>query len=418
MKRVLLVNPIVNIARLHYGDGYGVNYVNIALGKISSYHKLLGDEVVYLEPGKEIYNQDKSTFDVDASEYDRVYVSQVFSYIKARILNCDDVIFGGSSSINPNLKLSGDIESSPIDYSIFDSSWDNHAIGFITKGCIRKCVFCDVPKVEGKLYINDTIENIVQNRDVLFSDLNEPFGLILFDNNILAHRNCMDYLSEIRDKKYLLSLPAAYDIRLITDEKAKILSEINHEGQPDFITLGKTDINKCKNPYYDNPKYRFSFDDLSYADQIEKGFEILRKYIPEYEIQMYLYFDERSYTFKDLLQRIDWCYERNCKPKVLTSVRLQHQKIKLLSKENKIISIGSHVSYFDDIFGEYNDILFNYNYSLFSSILSFISYYAGDQTWYLIKRNKFKWDSSGIVRWAREVNYPDHLFLLKEMGLL
>ena len=92
---------------------------NLALLKLSKYHRDNGDDVEFL---------DLSGFDADI-----IYGSKIFI---------------GSSGYDINAKLPDDIEILTPDYEKFNM---DHSIGFTSRGCIRNCDFCIVREKEGKL---------------------------------------------------------------------------------------------------------------------------------------------------------------------------------------------------------------------------------------------------------------------------
>jgi len=109
---------------------------NLALMKISAYHKSLGDEVKMFDP----------LFD----NPDRIYSSKVFKstdeygYFPP---NCE--VLQGGSGHDLDVKLSNYIETMYPDYSLYGI---DYAMGFTTRGCTRKCGFYIVPQKEGKLH--------------------------------------------------------------------------------------------------------------------------------------------------------------------------------------------------------------------------------------------------------------------------
>ena len=259
----------------------GVDYkeVNIALGKISTYHKQLGDSVDLIKLGLSGYPKGK-TKNVDASDYDKVYVSQLFEINTGRysISNCDNVEVGGVGSIYPNKVLPDEIERSEIDYSIFDT---DTSFGFITRGCIRDCYFCKVPKTEGKLHWHKHPSDIIKHKKVKF-----------MDNNILAFREHKKVLQWLIDNNIKCQFNQGLDIRLINDENAKLLSEMRYMG-----------------------KYLFAFDDVKDEKHIERGLSIFQKYVDKpWMTRFFVYHNAEFTSLKDTIYRIEWLKERGALP--------------------------------------------------------------------------------------------------------
>ena len=197
-------------------DG-GNRFPNIALMKISAYHKTQGDEVSWYSP-----------FD---GWYDLVYLSKVFSFTPDYdyVINATEIRKGGSGYCielengkevyhsERDIQLPREIEHIYPDYSLYPLLTENTAYGFLTRGCPRGCDFCVVGKKEGKC-----------SRKV--ADLKEFWGgqsnIVLCDPNILACKEWKDLLQQIIDSKATVDFNQGLDIRLMTEEKVKMLNQI------------------------------------------------------------------------------------------------------------------------------------------------------------------------------------------------
>ena len=214
-------------------------FPNYALMKISAYHKALGDDV-------EWWDKDK--------EYDRVYSSKVFSYTPENPDLPPDTIKGGTG-YGLFTKLPDVIDNTFPDYSIYPDC--DYAIGYITRGCPNNCRWCIVPKKEGK---------VTPYRD--WHDLVRPDSdkLVLMDNNILSCDYGVKQLESLIDSGYQIDCNQGMDARLVTDEKAKILSKLK------WIRY-----------------LRFSCDSTPQIAAIHKTAELLGKYgIKPYKLFIYL----------------------------------------------------------------------------------------------------------------------------------
>lgn len=186
-------------------DVDGHNFPNLALMKLSSYHKAKRDMVEWY-----------SIF----GNYDIVYVSKVFTHTPDYgqvIPNAKEIIKGGTG-YNPYNKLPADAELVVPDYSIYPYIDKKTAYGFLTRGCIRKCPWCIVPKKEGKITPYQDVDEIaVDGRS----------HLILMDNNILAAGEYgLEQLRKIAKNGYRIDFNQAMDARLVTDEIAELLARI------------------------------------------------------------------------------------------------------------------------------------------------------------------------------------------------
>jgi len=109
-------------------------FPNLALMKISAYHKSLGDKVGF-----------------DVQDPDKVYISCVFERNKdfalQEILDHKDIDFDfGGSALNLGKTLPAEIEYLKPDYCLYPSEY---SMGFTTRGCVRNCEVCIVRKKEG-----------------------------------------------------------------------------------------------------------------------------------------------------------------------------------------------------------------------------------------------------------------------------
>lgn len=131
-------------------------YPNLALMKISAWHKSVGDTVSWFDP---------------LFSYDKVYSAKVFSWTpKDRYLPADAVIGGTGFSLTD--KLPEEIDAMCPDYELYGC---NKSYGFFTRGCPRKCSGCVVPEKEGKIRAYQDVDDFVRHKDV-----------VLMDNNVLA----------------------------------------------------------------------------------------------------------------------------------------------------------------------------------------------------------------------------------------
>lgn len=181
---------------LHDCDGQ-TDFPNYALMKISAWHKANGDSVEWWNP---------------MLTYDRVYSSKVFTFTAENLYLPPETIKGGTGYGIYN-ELPPEIDSMFPDYSIYPKI--KYAIGFLTRGCIRACPWCVVPKKEGKIRPYRTWRELVR------PDSNQ---LILMDNNVLACAHGVEQLSDMVGQNVKIDCNQGLDSRLVTPEIAKILA--------------------------------------------------------------------------------------------------------------------------------------------------------------------------------------------------
>ena len=218
-------------------DVDGHNFPNLALMKVSAWHKLNGDCVDWYNP----------LFD----DPDKIYASKVFTFSPdAYIANSHPEPIKGGTGYRIYSDLPDEIDSMQPDYSIYPQY--QFSIGFLSRGCIRNCPWCVVPKKEGKLKKYSDIEKVAQGRK----------NVVLMDNNFLA--NDFEFVKEQLEKSVKLGLYIDFnqglDARLVTPENARLLE-------------------KCKWKAYtgNNGYIRFSCDTQSMLKPLKDAVKTLRE---------------------------------------------------------------------------------------------------------------------------------------------
>lgn len=112
------------------------------------------------------------------------------------------------------------IDELPLDYSILEEidyvyPANNAYFSYMTRGCINKCKFCAVPKLEPGYcdYIN--LKERIRIADNLFGAKRD---LLLLDNNVLASKKYNQIIDEIKDCGFAVgatyTLPNDYEIAI------------------------------------------------------------------------------------------------------------------------------------------------------------------------------------------------------------
>lgn len=252
VSKVLLIEP-----------DYRSKLPPLGLMKISSYHKDQGDSVTFAR-GR--------VPDLRAQQWSRIYVSSLFTYelprtvstIKYYLSSVADpraIFVGGIGAtllpeyitervnctvIRGQLSRRGMLgPESPVvdkcvpDYAILDSvRWqyrpEDSYFCRVTNGCIRKCRFCAVPKLEPRFgYRKGLPRQLKEVRD----RFGEKQHLVLLDNNILASERLDSIIASIRAEGFhagavrngrmrTVDFNQGIDGRLITKKVAGLLSSI------------------------------------------------------------------------------------------------------------------------------------------------------------------------------------------------
>jgi hypothetical protein len=205
--------------------------VNVAIMKLSTYHKAKGDTVL-------LYDR---TNPFPASAVDKVYVSVIFDWNRAEAAKLATVypnaVFGGSGW-DLTTTLPAEIEGLRPDYDLYtqpqiagrirgqmtDTRRQAKAleivdsgIGFLSRGCVRHCAFCVVPKKEGSLHRVANIPELLNPRSN---------KLVLLDNSLTANPDCVDILTEIKARKLVVDICQGIDVRMMTPEIAQALKGV------------------------------------------------------------------------------------------------------------------------------------------------------------------------------------------------
>lgn len=241
MANILLLEP-----------GYRNKYPPLGLMKISAYHRSKGDHIVFSKGVKS-----KQASKISNTRWDRIYITTLFSFEFKKIAETIDfaiscvgdqrrrVFVGGIAASLMHeefLKeprwfgvrfISGLLDKSPAeslqldiyegdfyaddidgmavedhtpDYSILDHINDEYVypvndayFGYASRGCIRKCHFCGVPKLEGGQRDGMAISELIRR---ISKEHGEKRDLILMDNNVSASARYKEIIAEIRDNGF------------------------------------------------------------------------------------------------------------------------------------------------------------------------------------------------------------------------
>ena len=186
-------------------DVDGHNFPNLALMKISAWHKAKGDTVEWCLP---------------LDSYDIVYQSKVFDETYSPDIEwtpmADKVIKGGTGYGLDNT-LPEEIEHIYPDYDLYPELTNDTAFGFLTRGCPRACDFCIVASKEGR-------------KSYKVADLNEFWRgqkkIVLLDPNLLACRQHPDLLQQLIDSKACVDINQGLDIRLTTEQNIALINQL------------------------------------------------------------------------------------------------------------------------------------------------------------------------------------------------
>lgn len=200
-------------------DVDGHNFPNLALMRISSYHKLRGDSVEWWWGW---------------GHYDIVYMSKIFSDAYTpdvdEPINADKIVKGGTgyaiSLVNgvevydksKDTKLPSEIEKCFPDYSIYPQY--QYAVSMTSRGCPRGCAFCHVAAKEGRCSTK-----VADVKD--FWDGQKEIKVL--DPNITACKEKRDLMRQYLETGAKIDFTQGLDIRCINDADIDDLNQMRLE---------------------------------------------------------------------------------------------------------------------------------------------------------------------------------------------
>lgn len=236
---------------------------NLALMKISAFYRSKGYKTEFYSP---LFHEN----------YSMIFASKIFKYSHFHDNFIRSGMIKGGPGFHIKKKLPEEIDHVYPDYSLYNM---DYAMGYITKGCIRKCEFCIIPSLEGNIY--------------KFSDLDEfcreQKRVMLLDNNILAYKNHLEELRKLINSGKKIDFNQGLDIRLVNKKNAELLSKI---------------------PKWTGLRLRFAFDDPNLKEIILKKLKILNNVgIKNGSIQFYVLIGFNT-THQENLMRINFLKDR------------------------------------------------------------------------------------------------------------
>lgn len=281
---------------------------NLALMKMSTYYKRLGCKVEFVD-------------NINNSKYDKIYASTIFTKSKEEaeklLLFYGDKLEIGGTGWDIEKRLPREIEICKPDYDLYKAEdickrmkgigtkeskmkkatqIVNAGMGFTSRGCVRKCAFCFVPKKEGEFRQENSIEEIINPKSNV---------IILHDNNLTADPQCIDKLHEIRDRKLIVDINQGCDVRLMNEDIAYAMSEVKH----------------LRSLHY-------AWDLMGFEEQVLEGINTLSKYIKPYKHMCFMLVGFNT-TFEEDMYRFIKLRELKVDPFVMiynqkNDIRLKH----------------------------------------------------------------------------------------------
>lgn len=294
-------------------------FPNLACEKLSAYWKEQGAEV-------------ELKLDYENLEtFDHIYISKVFTdtvvpdWIQEGV-NMDtctttlpeNIHVGGTGfffSHAPNLDY--EIEHHMPDYNLYDlwiknevkkaenaaqekgekfnkrkfmvqfKEYTDYSIGFMTRGCFRKCPFC----------VNQKYDRVFRHSPIdEFYDSSRK-KICLLDDNFLGCPERKKILQELIEKKKPFKFKQGIDERLLTEERCRLLFSTSYDGD-----------------------YTFAFDNIDDYELIHSKLKLIRKYTKAINIKFYVLVGFESTDFQDIIsmwKRVALLMKYHCLPYIM-----------------------------------------------------------------------------------------------------
>ena len=310
-------------------------FPNLVCEKISSYWKEKGAEVSLLLSYDDIaaYEERQITlFDkpkkINKKIYKKIYICKVFTDTPVpqwiddlKLLPPDadrTIVIGGTGFyFDQAPDLPYEIEHRMPDYHLYDEwisneiekakricmengkdfnlrrfmsqfkEYTDYSIGFLTRGCFRKCGFC-VNKKYNRVFEHSPLEEFYdESRD----------KICLLDDNFLGCPQWKPMLEELIKSGKKFKFKQGLDERILTEEKCKMLFSANYDGD-----------------------YTFAFDNIEDYELIHKKLKLIHKYHKKHSVKFYILVGYKSTDAVDIencFKRIELLFRYNCLPYIM-----------------------------------------------------------------------------------------------------
>lgn len=285
-------------------------FPNLACEKISGFWKEKGAEVVLLT------DYDSWTY----KDFENIYISKVFTDtpVPESVLKHPNIHIGGTGFYfdkAPNLP--DEIEHHMPDYRLYDEwisgevekakniaklenrqfneksymlqfkEYTDYCIGFLTRGCFRKCKFC----------VNQKFNHVFAHSPLKEFYYDDCKKICLLDDNFFGYPHWKELLLELKATNKRFKFKQGLDERLLTDERCELLFSSNYDGD-----------------------YTFAFDNVSDYDLIHKKIKMIRKYTSSRNIKFYVLVGFESTDYIDIenaFKRIALLLRYECLPYIM-----------------------------------------------------------------------------------------------------
>jgi len=331
-------------------------YPPLGLLKIAAYHKFKGDSTELVRGEKH-----------PARRPDKIYVTSLFTYawkpvhrsvryykklfpeaplwlggIYASLLP-DHAALSGADYVHKGLM--DEAEGFAPDYDLVPE-WDG-SIMFASRGCIRRCGFCSVPKLEGRpSAFKYSIKHLIYPGHPKSKDCctkKHHSRVILWDNNILGNPNWRALFDELQELGMVTDFNQGLDARLVTEEVASKIAQMRME------------------------VVRVAYDYHGIGPAVERGIKLLKdagvspRKIVSYTL--FNYQDDPEDFFERVRDLLNWgavCYPMRFEP--LTSLeknrflspRWTREELEMVAKARRVIGYAGAFPPYQGLLDKFN----------------------------------------------------------------
>ena len=222
---------------------------NTAYMQIAAHYKNQGGTVSWWTP-------------IEHRTFHAVFCSSIFNYTDKSDVP-EDAVCGGTG-FDVQSRLSLDIESCDLDYSIYPQC--HKSFLWFSRGCRRKCPWCVVPAKEGDI------------RPVDVKNLN-PRGkyIVVCDNDFFGNPKWEGAIRYLQDLKMPCDFQQGIDIRSLTKKQAHSLTKLRWR-----------------------KRIRIAWDNPADEQKIKEGLIQINQYIPAWKLSCYVLIGFNTTEVEDL----------------------------------------------------------------------------------------------------------------------
>ena len=165
--------------------------------------------------------------------------------------------------------------------------YTDYSIGFVTRGCFRKCPFCVNQKYD-HVFCHSPLEE--------FYDSSRK-KICLLDDNVLGCPSWKEILEKLIAMKKPFKFKQGMDERLLTEEKCEMLFNASYDGD-----------------------YTFAFDNVEDYELIHRKLKLIRKYSRVTNIKFYVLVGFKSTDAEDIenmWKRVELLMRYQCLPYIM-----------------------------------------------------------------------------------------------------